>query len=103
MVRFNFILSKENKSKIINYSESCRRSQTAVLACVAPSWADTAQTLNTLRYCGPIKAGLAGVARVEPDPRSPASWDNARLQDWVTRQGRGRIGRQGRTQLITSE
>jgi len=63
--------------------ESHKLSRTVVFACVAPTLLDQTMTLNTLRYVGPIKTGSHNLKKVEPDPRNPSNWDNARLRTWL--------------------
>ena len=70
--------------------ESRRICKTVFIACVSPSCADSAMTMNTLRYVAPIKVGEPKV-KVAPNPDNPANWDNATLRNWVQVESCGKI------------
>jgi len=63
--------------------ESFRLCKTVVFANIAPTLADIAMTLNTLRYVAPIKMGVKNRIKIIPDPNSPASWNNQELKERV--------------------
>jgi len=63
--------------------ESRRQCKTVVFACAAPTVADVAMTLNTLRYAAPIRVGASNRVKAKPNPDNPASWSNAQLREWV--------------------
>jgi len=71
--------------------ESFIQSKTVVIANIAPSAADMAMTLNTLRYVAPIKQGMKNRSKVEPDRRNPVNWDNEELSHWVTNKSKGKV------------
>merc|ERR1712106_1182877 len=53
--------------------------------------ADNAMTLNTLRYVAPIKVGMKNRTKIVPNPKSPASWSNEKLAEWVKKESNGKI------------
>eukprot|EP00092_Neocalanus_flemingeri_P034043 GFUD01037022.1.p1 GENE.GFUD01037022.1~~GFUD01037022.1.p1 ORF type:complete len:627 (+),score=181.38 GFUD01037022.1:64-1944(+) len=71
--------------------ESFRLCKTVVFANIAPTLADNAMTLNTLRYVAPIKMGVKNMTKIIPDPKSPASWSNEKLVEWVKKASNGKI------------
>ena len=71
--------------------ESYRLCKTVVFANIAPTLADNAMTLNTLRYVAPIKMGVKNRTKIIPNPKSPASWSNQTLVEWVKVESNGKI------------
>jgi len=71
--------------------ESHKLCQTVVFANVAPTLADNAMTLNTLRYVTPIKAGLKNRTKVISNPDNPATWSNEKISEWVENESNGKI------------
>jgi len=71
--------------------ESMKQCRTVVFANVAPTLADSAMTLNTLRYAAPIKMGLKNRVRVVPDPKNPSNWSNERISEWVSKASKGAV------------
>ncbi|KAJ3069839.1 hypothetical protein HDU98_007097 [Podochytrium sp. JEL0797] len=61
---------------------SLRVAKTVVIATLNPSVLDTAHTLNTLRYISPLKVQVPPLTEAA-SPNDPASWSNAKLQEWV--------------------
>ncbi|KAJ3196094.1 hypothetical protein HK101_010115 [Irineochytrium annulatum] len=61
---------------------SARLCKTVVIAALNPSILDATQSLNTLRYIGPLK--VAAPPRSGPlDPDDPSAWSNETLRAWV--------------------
>merc|ERR1712106_52925 len=56
--------------------------------------ADNAMTLNTLRYVAPIKVGMKNRTKIVPNPKSPESWSNEKLAEWVKKESNGKINSQ---------
>ncbi len=71
--------------------ESHRHCKTVFVACVSPSVADMAMTMNTLRYVAPIKIGEVVGEKTAPNPDNPANWSNAVLKEWVAKRSNGKI------------
>merc|ERR1712179_260265 len=71
--------------------ESHKLCQTVVFANVAPTLADNAMTLNTLRYVAPIKAGMKNRTKIDPNPSNPANWSNEKISEWVENESNGKI------------
>ncbi len=71
--------------------ESYRLCRTVVIACVSPSCADVAQTLNTLRYAGPIRVGSINRRKAVENPNNPAHWSNETLRKWVLQAYAGQV------------
>eukprot|EP00090_Calanus_glacialis_P042485 TRINITY_DN7534_c0_g1_i1.p1 TRINITY_DN7534_c0_g1~~TRINITY_DN7534_c0_g1_i1.p1 ORF type:complete len:615 (-),score=149.64 TRINITY_DN7534_c0_g1_i1:167-2011(-) len=71
--------------------ESHRLCRTVVFANIAPTLADNAMTLNTLRYVAPIKMGVKNRTKIAPNPKSPANWSNEKLVEWVKKESNGKI------------
>jgi len=71
--------------------ESHRLCKTVVFANIAPTLADNAMTLNTLRYVAPIKMGLRNRTKILPNPDNPAAWPNQTLVEWVKATSNGKI------------
>ena len=71
--------------------ESHRLCRTVVFANIAPTLADNAMTLNTLRYVAPIKMGVKNRTKIAPNPKSPANWSNEKLVQWVKKESNGKI------------
>ncbi|KAJ3331949.1 vacuolar protein sorting-associated protein 45 [Blyttiomyces sp. JEL0837] len=74
---------------------SARLCKTIVIAALNPSILDVPQSLNTLRYIGPLKVAAPKIAKA-PNPDDPAGWNNERLREWV-------IGAQGKLVKISPD
>ncbi|KPM39756.1 hypothetical protein AK830_g6811 [Neonectria ditissima] len=57
--------------------------KTVVVACVNPSLGDVGPSKNTLRYAETLRVLLPRTAPPPHDPRSPMTWTNAQLREWI--------------------
>ena len=62
-----------------------------VIANVAPSVADVAMSLNTLRYVTPLKIGQSNREKMEPNMKNPANWTNEMLRNWSLKKSSNKI------------
>ncbi|KAK7429402.1 hypothetical protein QQZ08_003994 [Neonectria magnoliae] len=60
-----------------------RPCKTVVVACVNPSLADVEPSKNTLRYAETLRVLLPKTTSPRYDPRSPTTWTNAQLREWI--------------------
>ena len=71
--------------------ESHRLCKTVIIACVSPSCADAAMSMNTLRYVTPIKIGQFNKEKIAINPDNPANWTNEQLREWVLIKSKGNV------------
>jgi kinesin family protein 2/24 len=57
--------------------------KTLVIACVAPSIADSGHTKNTLRYAEMLKVPIPK-SKNQRDPIDPRWWSNAKTKEWIS-------------------
>ncbi|KAJ5206515.1 hypothetical protein N7472_002963 [Penicillium cf. griseofulvum] len=63
-----------------------RNSKTAVLACINPSFLDTAASKNTLRYANMLCSTEVKYQSAEHNPAIPKSWNNKFVRSYITRE-----------------
>ena len=60
-----------------------RHCQTAVIACINPSFLDTGASKNTLRYAEMLQSAQLVRKPLPYDPTNPKTWTNQDLQKWI--------------------
>ncbi|KRX06450.1 Protein kinase-like domain [Pseudocohnilembus persalinus] len=63
--------------------DSLRNTKTVVIACISPSVIDAQQSLNTLKYAGPIKVNYKNAQKLYKNPENPAYWNNKKTREWL--------------------
>jgi kinesin family protein 2/24 len=64
----------------VNSSQTCK---TLVVACVAPSILDVAQSRNTLRYAEMLRVPVPKAKPRPYDAQIPTTWSNKDVQGWI--------------------
>ena len=72
---------------------SHKHCKTLIFANVSPSVSDMIQTKNTLRFVGPIKIGAKEKvkAKIESDPKNPATWTHEDLVEHIKTFSKGKV------------
>jgi kinesin family protein 2/24 len=60
-----------------------RECNTAVLACISPSFLDTGATKNTLRYAEMLRSAETKVVSPGYNPDVPSTWSNRELKNYI--------------------
>lgn len=66
----------------VHNTKTCK---TLVIACIAPSILDVAQSKNTLRYAETLKIPIPKAKPMPYHEEIPITWSNKDVQDWITK------------------